>query len=442
MKDDDGDLLDSGASTPESQKAPRFSYECLGEEDIGVPALPTHSRSPTDQLESFLSPYEEPVVVDWNDPSIERFPTDRAGIIHTIRRLSEQLPEDVPDLDIVPPSPVIGPNGQIQEGRSPAPSPAVIAHHISPSLDSITEENDDLQETLGSMPAVSKLASRDSDKEKKTLNKWLNNDTTVSNGEEKIKLDATREVDELETTESAEVQPEKPEPVEPVVEAKNEVETEPLSNEVGEETREPEGSSASKVEEITAEETEAAPIVELPEGSGELELTSQEQREETNSSPEEISSHIKEVAAESPPPEFVEQVSSEENRDPSPTTPFVVSDKQLGNEDEAREITTEGDSPNITVQPATPAALKTEFVPQPLDTAKTTAIEEENGRQVKSRKNPRSQSPERPITPSSMRSATRDTKSKNFLKAFWRVVFVDWIGGIIRALCGGRGGYT
>jgi hypothetical protein len=41
-----------------------------------------------------------------------------------------------------------------------------------------------------------------------------------------------------------------------------------------------------------------------------------------------------------------------------------------------------------------------------------------------------------------MRSATRDTKSKNILKAFWRVVFVDWIGGLIRALCGGRGGYT
>ena len=380
------------------------------------------------------------MVIDWNDPSIERFPTDRAAIIHTIRRLTEQIPEDVPDLDIVPPSPVIGPNGQIQEGRSPAPSPAVIAHHISPSLDSITEEHDELQETLASLPVVSKLTSRDSDKENTTLNKWLNNSSTLSNGEEKAKLDGTHEPVEPETTKLVEVEPEKQQAAESVVQAIDEVEKEPLSH--GEETREPEVSSTSKVEENTAEETENAPIVELPEGSGELELTSKEQGEETTTAPEEISSEIKEVAAESPPPEPVEQASGEEAHVPSATTPFVVDDKQLGHEDELREITTDGDSPNITVQPATPAALKTEFVPKPLDTAKTTAIEEENGRQIKSRKNPRSQSPERPITPSSMRSATRDTKSKNFLKAFWRVVFVDWIGGLIRALCGGRGGYT
>ncbi|KAE9367435.1 hypothetical protein N431DRAFT_470868 [Stipitochalara longipes BDJ] len=486
IRDDDEDLLDSGASTPESQKAPRFSYECLGEEDIGVPALPTHSRSPTDPLEPVRSPYEEPVVVDWNDPSIEMFPTDRAGIINTIQRLTEHLPEDVPNLDIVPPSPVIGPNGQIWEGRSPAPSPAVLAHQISPSLDSITEEHDELHETLVSLPPASKLTSRDSDKENTSLNKWLDNSMTVADGDEKTKLDGTHEAVESETTKSAGVESENvaPEPAELVVQAKDEVETEALNEEPVEETREPElsstsnveettaketepivqakdeigtkalneevvaesrepeASSTSKVEETTAEETKEPPIVELPQGSGELELTSEEQREETITAPEEISSEVKEVSPESPPPGPVEQTSSEEVHVPSPETPLVVSDKQLGNEDEVREITTDGDSPNIIVQPATPAASKSEFVPKPLDTAKTTAIEEENGRQVKSRKNPRSQSPERPITPSSMRSATRDTKSKNFLKAFWHVLFVDWIGGLIRALCGGRGGYT
>jgi len=408
------------------------------------------------------------VAIDWNDPSIERFPTDRAGIFHTIRRLTEHLPEDVPDLDIVPPSPVIGPNGQIQEGRSPAPSPAVIAHQLSPSLDSITEENDEI---LFSLPVVSKLTSRGSDKENTTLNKWLNNSTTVSNEDEKANLDSASEPVEPETPKSAEVESKtdttKPEsePAEPVVQAVDEVETEEaLNKDVVEETRErePELSSTSKDGEATAEEATAEdPIVEettvgettaeettaeetkpshieLPQGSGALELTSKEQREETITTPGEISTEVKEVTAESPPPEPVEQASHA----PSPETPLVVSDRQLGLDDEVREITTDGDSPNITVQPATPAASKTEFVPKPLDTAKTTAIEEENGRQVTSRKPPRSQSPERPITPSSMRSATKDTKSKNFLKAFWRVVFVDWIGGIIRALCGGRGSYT
>jgi hypothetical protein len=309
------------------------------------------------------------VIVDWNDPSIEMFPTDRTSIIDTIRRLSERLPEDVPDLDIVPPSPVIGPNGQLLEGRSPAPSPAVAAHQISPSLDSITEENDELQETLVSM---------------------------------------SNDVPNVEET-SSEFQ---------------------LRN-------------ISKAEKTPAKKTEGSPSAEVPQGSGEPELTSREQREEETTATEEISSQVKEVGPESPPPAPVEPTLNAIPRVPSRITPLVVGDGQLGHDEEdVQEIITGSEQPNITVQPATPAALKTAFIPQPLDEAKSTAIAEENGRQVKSRKKPRSQSPERPITPSSMRSATRDTKSKNLLQAFWHVVFVGWIGGFIRALCGGRGGYT
>jgi len=388
------------------------------------------------------------VVVDWNDPSIEIFPTDRTSILDTIRRLSERLPEDVPDLDIVPPSPVIGPNGQPLEGRSPAPSPAVVAHQISPSLDSITEENDDLQETLVSMPKVSKLTSINGGKENKALGERLDDSIAAPKETEKANLDGPHEAVEPESTKSTEIGsenvPTKPSvEVEPAMQAKDEVESkETPDGNLAEENRQPELSNITEVEEATVEKTEESPSVEVPQASGEPELTSKEQREERTAAPEEISSEVNEVGPETPPPAPVEQTSSEKPHFPLPTTPFVVGDRQLGHDDEVREIATDGDSPNITVQPATPAALKTEFVQKPLDAAKSTAIEEENGRQVKSRKNPRSQSPERPITPSSMRSATRDTKSKNILKAFWRVVFVDWIGGLIRALCGGRGGYT
>lgn len=388
------------------------------------------------------------MAVDWNDPSIEIFPTDRTSILGTIRRLSERLPEDVPDLDIVPPSPVIGPNGQPLEGRSPAPSPAVVPHQISPSLDSITEENDDLQETLVLMPKVSKLASRNGEKENKALSKWLDDSIAAPKETEKANLDGPHEAVEPESTESTEIGPEKvtTKPsveVEPTMQAKDEVESkETPDGKVAEENHQPQFSNITEVEEATVEKTEESPSVEVPRASGEPEMMSKEQREERTAAPEEISSEVNEVGPETSPPAPVEQTSSEKPHVPLPTTPFVVGDRQLGHDDEVREISTDGDSPNITVQPATPAALKTEFVQKPLDAAKSTAIEEENGRQVKPRKNPRSQSPERPITPSSMRSATRDTKSKNLLKAFWRVVFVDWIGGLIRALCGGRGSYT
>ena len=445
--DEEEDPLDSGASTPASQKAPRFSYECLGEDDIGVPALPTHREPPIDPLEPVRSPYDEPIVVDWNDPSIEMFPTDRAAIIQTIRRLSERLPEDVPDLDIVPPSPVIGPNGQYFERQSPLPSPAVNAHQVSPSLDSITEEHDERQETLASMPAVSKLSSTHSDTGNVALGKGLNGGDAELNAAEQTKLDGTQESVEHDPARFTDAESEEGagHPIivveAPVLETKDNEEQpkDAPSNEVAEDSHEPhlEIISQDEVEETDVEKTEESPDIDQPQHGSKPELTlTNDQGEVTTSSTEEISSEVKEVAAEEEP------LPVQESLDAEPRVPSQVTHRQLGHDDsEIEEIATGIDFPNITIQPATPAAMKTDFVPRPLDTAKSTAIEEENGRQVKSRK-PRSQSPERPVTPSSMRSATRDAKSKNFLKAFWRVLFVDWIGGLVRALCGGRGGYT
>jgi len=444
--------LDSGASTPASQKAPRFSHECLGEFDnLGLPALPARSQPPIDPLEPVRSPYDEPTVVDWNDPSIEMFPTDRAAIIHTIRRLSERLPEDVPNPEIVPPSPVIGPNGQLIERQWPAPSPIVLAHQNSPSLDSITEENDEHHDILGSLPEALKLPSNSSEKESMALSRGLSSNISAVDGVENEELDATHESVEPEHSKPAEVESEKvPNQANRELEEQttgNGIESKEVQIEnVADESREPELSSVTQntVEEPTVQKTEEASIIEPAEGSGEPELTSsKDQSEEKPKVKEQISSEFKEVGPESPPAEPVEKILAQDPQVPSSTTPIVIGNRQLGHdEEEIQEITTAGDNPNITVHPATPAASTTEFIPRPLDAAKSTAIEEENGRTVKSRKNPRAKSPERPVTPNSMRSAARDAKSKNFLKAFWRVLFVDWIGGLIRALCGGRGGKT
>lgn len=171
---------------------------------------------------------------------------------------------------------------------------------------------------------------------------------------------------------------------------------------------------------------EPRPSVVLPEGSGEAELTASEEQTTDKTVAEGVSSEVHEVSSYSPPP--------------------VTDNKELGHSEEIQEITTGSDTPNITIQPATPglSTIDKEFTPKPLDEAKTTAIEEENGRaQVKSRKQAKPPSSERPESPSSLLSTTREPKPKNFLKAFWQVIFVDWIGGLIRALCGGgRGAYT
>lgn len=429
-----------------SQRAPRFSYECLTAADCEV--VDTAEHEEVDPLEHVRSRYEEAVEIDLNDPSIEMFPTDRVGIINTLRRLSERMPEDVTDVDdLIPPSPVVGPNNH-PERHLPAPSPNILAHQQSPSLDSITEEHDDLQETLATLPEPSKLSPATSENDSPALSKVHNDSAVVLNGDKK-KLTMAQSGTESNATDLAEIGSN------PIVtlaslDGGQKADADKLGSDAAkgvdpvEETKSMEGANLHQLTSATVDTQE--PSVELPQGTGEPELTTKEQSETpTAVLAEEPNVDVKEVAAETPPEEKQGPICAiGPHVVPSPVTPFVVGDKQLGHDDEVKEIKTGRGSPNIMVQPATPAAsiTKSEFIAKP-DIAKSTAIEEENGRtQMKSRKS-KSTSPERPVTPSSMRSAGKDAKSRNFLKAFWKVVFVDWIGGLIRALCGGgRRGYT
>jgi hypothetical protein len=123
--------------------------------------------------------------------------------------------------------------------------------------------------------------------------------------------------------------------------------------------------------------------------------------------------------------------------------PAIPENQELGLEERVREISTGDEGPNIMVQPASPRGSSTKAsVDDPFNTAdgaKSSAIEEESGRsQLTARKQYRAPTPDRPRTPSSMRSAGKEAKSRNFLKTSFRVVFVDWIGGLIVRLCGGR----
>lgn len=169
----------------------------------------------------------------------------------------------------------------------------------------------------------------------------------------------------------------------------------------------------------------------------------------------ETSVEVEEVGAESPPPGPVEPIDSkaEEHTDEQGVTqmpaiplpieepaPFVEENSVKIDDESTREIVTPVEGPNITIQPATPGSSLNSKRADPfiksiaVDTAKATAIEEENGRTtLKSRKAP-SPTTDRPRTPNSMRS---EPNSKNFLKVFLNLVFVEWIGGLIMRLCGG-----
>jgi len=123
--------------------------------------------------------------------------------------------------------------------------------------------------------------------------------------------------------------------------------------------------------------------------------------------------------------------------------PVIPENQELGLDERVREISTGDEGPNIMVQPATPRGSSTKTsVDDPFNTAhgaKSSAIEEESGRsQLTARKQYRAPTPDRPLTPSSMRSASKEAESRNILKTFFRVVFVNWIGGLVMRLCGGR----
>ncbi|KAF7921137.1 uncharacterized protein EAE97_011405 [Botrytis byssoidea] len=125
-----------------------------------------------------------------------------------------------------------------------------------------------------------------------------------------------------------------------------------------------------------------------------------------------------------------------------PQTPFVENKSlNLAEGSATSSSAPVQDSPSITVQPATPAASVNANIDKSApeeDAAKTTSFADgTNDSQLRARKQPSSSAPDRSITPSSMRSAGDDAKSRNFLRAFFQVVFVDWIGGLIRKLCGG-----
>ncbi|KAK4198164.1 hypothetical protein QBC40DRAFT_284210 [Triangularia verruculosa] len=84
-------------------KSPLFPHECPSPPTSGDAVQPRESR------EEEISPLEEldPDQIDLNDPTLERFPSNREGIMDTVRKLETSLNEDQASFEGAPPSPVI-----------------------------------------------------------------------------------------------------------------------------------------------------------------------------------------------------------------------------------------------------------------------------------------------------------------------------------------------
>lgn len=347
---DQPDTPDSGAATPPEEKVPLFAHECIKPPPGG---FETSTPAPREPAKPKLSIQES--AIDYDDPLLEEFPSERNAVLERVRTSQSRLAEDQTSVDGIPPSPVVGSNHHPERMELPTPSPGLLAQERSPSLDSIPEDGEEgyREEVLSFLPEGTNL--------------------NMNNGAPHISQ-RTSEDDEVPAQEA----------------------------------REP-----------------SVDVQEVPETPPSHQLES----------PQTITS------SDNP---TMDGAYMEPEPVRLPVTPFVHDhSKQLGEQEQlVKEVVSPEEGPQITLQPATPgSSLKTtatDPLNRPIDTAKGTAIDEENDRSQLTSRKPAPPSPERPLTPTSMRSAGKDTKSKSFLKAFWRVVFVEWIGGFIMRLCGGN----
>ena len=348
---DSPDNPSSGAVTPDEDKVPLFAHECIQPPPGGFETRVPPNGVP---VKSKLSIQE--TAIDFDDPSLEDFPTERRAILEHFRHSQNRLPEDQTNVEGIPPSPVVGsrPHPDFEHADIPLVSPNLLNTDRSPSLKSIPEDAEEgyRENVLSAFPEGTNLNL--------TNGEPHNNEIIIEEEESPVQDTGNPTVDVQEVSETP--------------------------------------------PNYKLEPTEIAPFNDNPTMDG---------------------SYME------PEPARL------------PVAPFILEDDGKVGEQEplTKEIVTPNDSPNITVQPATPGSSlmtpTTDPFSEPIDTAKSTAIEQENGRtKMISRKQP-APSPERSLTPTSMRSAGKDAKSRNFLKAFWRVVFVEWIGGFIMRLCGG-----
>ncbi|KAG0647618.1 hypothetical protein D0Z07_6849 [Hyphodiscus hymeniophilus] len=335
----------SGTVTPDEDKVPLFAHECIQPPPGGFETRVPPKR---ETVKSKLSTQES--AIDFDDPSLEDFPSERNAILEQVRDSQRRMPEDQTAVEGIPPSPVVGGRNYPDNQDLPSPSPDLLTKDDSPSLDSIPEDGEEgyREELLSALPEGTNL--------------------NLSNGEPRLSEGGSEEQDipfQKDRKASVDVQ---------------------------------------EVLETPPRHQSVPTVIDNPTMDGSY----------TEPEPKKLPATL-----------FIQGESGPLRRE----------------EPKKKEIVPSEEAPSITVQLATPGSslkiIPTDPFSKPIDSAKATAIEEENGRsQLTSRKQTQP-SPERALTPTSMRSAGKDAKSKNFLKAFWRVVFVEWIGGFILRLCGG-----
>lgn len=130
-------LFGSGYITPIEDQVPRFSHECpLNPENVET----KHSSSRNISKSKLKRQDDVPENIDFNDPSIQLFPTDRASIMAKLKEIQERLPEDEAHFEGVPQSPIVPPEHWTDFKQPESVSTSIHSNQPPSSLQPITEE--------------------------------------------------------------------------------------------------------------------------------------------------------------------------------------------------------------------------------------------------------------------------------------------------------------
>ncbi|KAK3944672.1 hypothetical protein QBC46DRAFT_337359 [Diplogelasinospora grovesii] len=371
-------------------KPPLFSHECIG----------MYNPEEVHEGDEYEENHEQEVVadefgpddIDVNDPTLERFPSNREEIIDTVRKLETGLNEDRASFEGVPPSPIVtrgGPTDMIGDYYSASPivaSPVISRSsnrlQVAPrsprgsvssnqSLHSISEaEEEHGAAEEDQSPAGVTLLSPPMPPKKANLKLATTHDdegVVISDG---LTTDSHKPEDPGLLTPEAAVSP-------------RTVVT-------------PKGGPSTALDYLSAYQLSGAEATERPVSDG--------VSPKTTSAP---------VARERDLPE----------------SPRIVIETA-----EAADVA--GSSPAPHAEGSTLEAAQTAggHDADAINGARTRALDTSNSNQLRKRHEPG----DRAATPTSVRSTgTKANEQGNWFRAFFRLIFVDWIGGFVSKLCGG-----
>lgn len=374
----------------QENKAPLFAHECIGMyegEEIPEP----HDEHDDDRGPG--SDYD-PDEYDLNDPTLERFPSNRDDIIDAVRKLEGGLNEDHADVEgLVPPSPIMGSSGP--------------------------QNHDLLGDFLVASPVVSSpIMSRGP--RRLGVRRSPHGSVSSASG---VSLHSISEAEEGGHVDEEDISPtvSKPSPIRASAGGATKTPT----------SDEDEGIVMKKADDKSPESSP----------QDESELRTPGPATSAKSSPLEISTSTTQytTTSDSKPLIGIVQVSDTSRPEtPKPSSgpvngiagsPRIV----IQTAEETEQAARNSEEPSADGEAA--STVKSSEADGGSSSAKSTAVDAGNASQLKKRV----VAPDRAATPTSIRSTgIQAAKSGNWFRAFFRTVFVDWIGGFVSRLWGGR----